>query len=252
MNLADRLPRILLVEDDPTSAGFLRAALENLPARVDCADTAAAARTAAATHRYTVWCIDANLPDGRGVDLLRELRGAGLDAMAVAHTADVDPAVGTALSAEGFAAVFTKPLSVDALHTAIRRALGADAHDGGDSARVEETIEDSANRTAALPLWDDAAALRALNGNHAILGAMRALYRKDLEAARPRIAQAAAAGDRDAILAELHKLKAGSGFVGAVRIAAAARGWQNAVGTDAGASTYRIFEDAMNETLATM
>jgi DNA-binding response OmpR family regulator len=252
MNLADRLPRILLVEDDPVSANFLRAALEGLPAQVDYADTLAAARIAATNQRHALWCIDANLPDGRGIDLLHALRAAGQDATALAHTADADPAVAAMLSDGGFAGVLTKPLSVEALHAAIRNALSANAGETDAFVRIAAAPGAGAEDIAASPLWDDAAALRALNGNQAILGAMRGLYRKDLETMQPQIAQAMAIGDRETILATLHKLKAGSGFVGAVRIAAAVRVWQEALDTDSAATAYRAFEDAVGETLATL
>lgn len=42
MNMATRQepqPRVLLVEDDPISRGFLQAVLESLPAQVDWADS---------------------------------------------------------------------------------------------------------------------------------------------------------------------------------------------------------------------
>lgn len=49
MNMAtcpESHPRLLLVEDDPISSGFLQAVLEGLPATVDCADSLSSASTA--------------------------------------------------------------------------------------------------------------------------------------------------------------------------------------------------------------
>lgn len=46
MNMATRQepqPRVLLVEDDPISRGFLQAVLESLPAQVDWADSLSSA-----------------------------------------------------------------------------------------------------------------------------------------------------------------------------------------------------------------
>lgn len=74
---------------------------------------------------------------------------------------------------------------------------------------------------AALPVWDDAAALRALNGNAAIVNGMRTLFRNELAQTLPRIAARRAAGDVDALYGELHKLKAATAFVGAAQLAAA-------------------------------
>ena len=79
-------PRILLLEDDPVSAAFLSAAIESLPARVDAAGTLAEARALASAHTHDLWLFDANLPDGRGVDLLTGFAGAARR-HALAHTA---------------------------------------------------------------------------------------------------------------------------------------------------------------------
>ena len=66
------MPSILLVEDDPISALFLSAALEDLPANVQVAADCAQAR--AASGPFDAWLIDANLPDGTGAALLQRLR----------------------------------------------------------------------------------------------------------------------------------------------------------------------------------
>ena len=55
---------MLLVEDDPTSRGFLRAAAAALPAHVDVAGSVADARVMATRETYDAWLIDAHLPDG--------------------------------------------------------------------------------------------------------------------------------------------------------------------------------------------
>src|SRR5690606_33004214 len=67
-------PRILLVEDDPTSRAFLQAATEALPAVVDIAGSVAEALALATRHAHALWLIDAHLPDGSGSELLRVLR----------------------------------------------------------------------------------------------------------------------------------------------------------------------------------
>lgn len=77
MNMATRQepqPRLLLVEDDPISRGFLQAVLEGLPAHVDCADSLSSALDRARARRHDLWLIDVNLPDGTGSGLLRALR----------------------------------------------------------------------------------------------------------------------------------------------------------------------------------
>ena len=84
------LPRLLLVEDDPVSAAFLREAAAALPALVDVAGTVAEALSAASIQCHDLYLIDANLPDGRGETLLQDLRGRAPAAPALAHTAARD------------------------------------------------------------------------------------------------------------------------------------------------------------------
>lgn len=209
------LPRILLVEDDAVSRAFLAAAAEATPARVDSADSIHAAVTLAARHRYALWLVDANLPDGRGVELLARLRADDAHAAAVAHTADTTRAAADGLIAAGFGEVLVKPLPAAAVQAAIRRALGRPSG--------SPVSTDPAALGPKLPVWDDAAAARALAGNTAHVATLRGLFLGELPGVVDRIERAAATGDAESISAELHKLRASCGFVGAARLAAAAQ-----------------------------
>ena len=81
---------ILLVEDDPTTRAYLQAITEALPARVDTATCVAQALPMARSGGHALWLVDANLPDGSGVDLLQALRTAFPGTPALAHTAACD------------------------------------------------------------------------------------------------------------------------------------------------------------------
>lgn len=205
-------PRILLVEDDPVSLEFLAAAIEALPAAVDRAKSLAAARRLA-THAHWMWLIDANLPDGRGADLLAQLRLDFPDTPALAHTASQDRRELDALIDAGFLEVLVKPLSVATLQGAVRRALGYDL----------ATIPTGTATCVKLPSWDDAAALSALNGQHGYVHALRKLFLDELPAQRRLVATAVAGDDITGIHATLHRLRASCGFVGAARLDAAVR-----------------------------
>ena len=191
-------PRLLLVEDDPVSQAFLAAAACALPADVVCASDIAGALDAASRSHFDAWLLDAHLPDGLGVDLLRQLRecASSPHPFALGHTASRDPSALEALRGAGFDAAVAKPLSVQDWQAALRAGL-----DG----------------CAAID-WDDAAALRALNGHPESMQALRALFLQEL----PRqVAAIHAALDRhDPAVArdELHRLKASCGFVGAARL----------------------------------
>ena len=209
MNPADP-PRVLLVEDDPVSAAFLQDALTALPVQVSLATTVAQAlQQATRGEPHALYLIDANLPDGRGECLLEAMRKAGLRAPALAHTAADDAAMRERLLATGFEQVLCKPITVGALHAAVRAALepgGAELPRGGK-----------------LPAWDEGAALQAMGGQAAHVATLRALFLQELSGQRARIRAAATAGDQAGVRAELHRLLAGCGFVGASRLLQAVR-----------------------------
>lgn len=234
------LPRVLLLEDDPVSAAFLASALEALPARVEVATSLAEARVRA--EDCDLWLFDAHLPDGDGASLLAALRARGLRTPALAHTAEARREPLDALIAAGFDEVLLKPLSVAALQAGVRRALG----DAGTRAPVESHA-DIAALCAKLPVWDDAAALRALNGQRAHVAAMRGLFMQELPTAATRTIDAARRDDDAAMRAELHRLRASCGFVGAARLAEAVDGLHAA---PRDTNVMARFEHAVQDTLA--
>lgn len=187
-------PRLLLLEDDPVSAAFLHQALAALPARVEHAGTVAAARRLADAGQ-ALWLFDARLPDGHGGQLLQELRGRGLDVPALALTAEDHPDALQGLRQSGFVRVLAKPVSAGALQAAVREWLPAPA-----------------------AAWDDALALAALGGSRQAVDALRELFLAELPDQAREIAAALALGDPPRAQAQLHRLKASCGFVGATAL----------------------------------
>ncbi|WP_081770179.1 response regulator [Luteimonas huabeiensis] len=212
-------PRLLLVEDEPTSRLFLKAAAAALPAQVDTAERVSEAYGMARRGGYALWLIDANLPDGSGAELLARLRADGLTTPAIAHTATCEDEERERLLAQGFAGVAVKPLSAAAWQDAIRGALGGAAASGAPAVAADTTA-------APTPIWDDDAATRALGGNPTHVGALRELFLAELPAAREQVLGAARAGDLDGLRSALHKLRASAGFVGAARLDQAVRALQ--------------------------
>ncbi|MEI2454651.1 response regulator [Lysobacter firmicutimachus] len=206
------VPRVLLVEDDPTSRAFLTAAVEAIPAEVDGADSLAAALALGDAQDYQLWLFDANLPDGSGSELLARLRRRHPRTIAVAHTATGESDVRERLIASGFSEVLVKPLPAAAVRAAIRRLLALPG---------QECAEAPATAASAAPVWDDDSAARALNGNRTHIATLRGLFLQELPNARHAIESAHRLGNVDAVRAELHKLRASCGFVGALRLAQA-------------------------------
>ncbi len=69
--------RILLIEDDRVLGEAVRDHVASLGYGVDWMKRLADAREAMATTAYELLLLDLNLPDGRGLDFLRELRREG-------------------------------------------------------------------------------------------------------------------------------------------------------------------------------
>lgn len=66
--------RILIVEDDPVIADAVRVGLALGGASVDCVGTCADALAAVSTTHFSAIILDIMLPDGSGIDVLREIR----------------------------------------------------------------------------------------------------------------------------------------------------------------------------------
>lgn len=205
------LPRLLLVEDDMTSQGFFQFVLESLPAKVDIADSCASALRWAQSDSYDLWLLDVNLPDGNGAGLLRSLRERHPHTAALAHTADTSQEMQMTLQQAGFQETLVKPISRDALLKSVRRALTR------STAKADGAVAE-----AALD-WDESAAMNALNGQQAHVRALRELFLSELPGTRDAVSHALEKHDDKALHAQLHKLQASCGFVGASRLAFAVR-----------------------------
>jgi len=198
-------PKVLLVEDDPTTRAFLHAATRALEVEIDLAASMQQALALADTTTYAAWLLDARLPDGSGTELLEKLRQTRPETPALAHTAVTDPAELQRLRDAGFTAALSKPLPAADWQSAVRALL--------------------VQSPSAIPLWDDAAALKILGGNPDDLDALRGLFLRDLPDQIKTLEQAEADQNQATIQSELHRLRASCGFVGAARLAAALQSW---------------------------
>ncbi len=79
-------PRLLIVEDEPDAAASLELLLQGRGYDVRSAANAAAARACHDQWHPALVLMDLMLPDASGLDLLREMRGAGSDAQVIMVT----------------------------------------------------------------------------------------------------------------------------------------------------------------------
>jgi len=195
-------PKVLLVEDDPTTRAFLHAAIRALDVEIDLASSMQEALALAGASCYNALLLDARLPDGSGAELLEKLRQIHPQTPALAHTAVTDPAELQRLRDVGFNAALAKPLSAVDWQAAVRSLLCPPA-------------------VSASPLWDDTAALNILGGNPEDLNALRGLFVRELPGQISALERAHRAQDEATITSQLHRLRASCCFVGAVRLAEA-------------------------------
>lgn len=115
--------RLIIVEDDPMIARSLDNALARLSNTVDAFTRASEARTALQNDAFDLVVLDLGLPDGDGLELLRELRERGDRTPVLILTArdGIDDRVhGLDLGADDYLA---KPFSVAELEARVRALL---------------------------------------------------------------------------------------------------------------------------------
>lgn len=109
--------KILLVEDNPDTLHVMKRLLLKLNHEVTAVDTLSAARKAAANEQYDLLISDIGMPDGSGLDLMRELAPSGIIGIAVSgYGMDEDIQKSTAA---GFAEHLTKPIDFVQLEQSI-------------------------------------------------------------------------------------------------------------------------------------
>jgi CheY-like chemotaxis protein len=194
---------ILIADDNPLSLRFLVEALA--AGGYDCvaAEDGNAALRHGRTSAFDLLLLDARMPDIGGCEVLSRLRaqaGPSQAAIAIATTAANDAAAIANLRAAGFVDVLPKPISADALRSAVACHLGKPMH--------------------AADL-DDVQARLAAGGDDGIVAALRGLFAAELEALPSQIASFAADADMDALRERLHRLEASAGFCGAAALARA-------------------------------
>lgn len=119
----EALPTILLVEDTVALVQVYIKFLRAEQAEVIAVETLSAAREFIAARAPTVVLLDVNLPDGNGLDLLREIRARSLDTAVVVITANgsIDGAVeAMRCGADDF---LVKPFPPERLSTTLQHVL---------------------------------------------------------------------------------------------------------------------------------
>jgi two-component system repressor protein LuxO len=118
-------PLVLIVEDSPPQVALAQALLRDLGTRIAVAETAQAAHEAITQEAPDVILLDLELPDGKGMDLMRRLKTEGIDSTVIVITAN--GSIGTAVEAmrEGARDFVLKPYNKARLTVTLNNALEA-------------------------------------------------------------------------------------------------------------------------------
>jgi two-component system, OmpR family, KDP operon response regulator KdpE len=133
--------RVLVVDDEPQILRALQLKLRGAGYAVDTAATAADALAAAAARPPDAVILDLLLPDGRGTDVARELRGWSKAPILVLSAVGDEEEKVAALDA-GADDYVTKPFSVEELLARLRAALRRSAPSGEPVLQVGRLVLD--------------------------------------------------------------------------------------------------------------
>jgi two-component system response regulator PilR (NtrC family) len=128
-----RSPAVLVVDDEADLRELLSLTLVRLGLDVDAAESVAAARALLERRRYALCLTDMRLPDGTGLDLVREVALASGPPIAVITAYGSAENAVAALKAGAFD-YLTKPVDLDQLRMLVRSAVTV----GGGSTDVPE------------------------------------------------------------------------------------------------------------------
>ena len=151
--------RLLLLEDDPAIARTVAYALERDGLTVTHSLLMHDARQQLQRTRFDLLVLDVGLPDGSGLDLLRDVRNAPPTAalpvlMLSAHGEEIDRVLGLELGADDY---LTKPFSPRELAARVKALLRRAGHGNGNGNGHPAAAPAT---SAAAPFHDDEAGQR--------------------------------------------------------------------------------------------
>ena len=217
-------PRVLVVDDHPVNREVLVMQLSLLGIAADCAASGVEALAAWARTRYAAVLLDIHMPRMDGYELTRRLRATeaerdGIRTPIIAVTADAMKGEEERCLAIGMDAYLLKPVNIERLRATLERWLPIEVQDHIASP-VEETKFGTAIDREVLAAWlgDDRDALNEL---------LRKFHETAITAER-EIQDASRSGNLATLVAAAHKLNGAALAVGAVEVAVAAAGLEQA------------------------
>ena len=217
-------PRVLVVDDHPVNREVLVMQLSLLGIAADSASSGVDALAAWARTRYAAILLDIHMPRMDGHELTRRLRAAeverdGVRTPIVAVTADAMKGEEERCLAIGMDAYLLKPVNIERLRVTLERWLPI---------HVEDNIAGSAEQAKSVSAIDRGVLAAWLGDDRAALDELLRKFRQTAIATEREIQDASRSGNLATLVAAAHKLNGAALAVGAVEVAVAAAGLEQA------------------------
>lgn len=140
---------VLVVEDNPDIVIGLQDLLQHDGYDVAVAGTCAAAIALVTQQRFNAILLDLTLPDGDGLDVLREVQSRDASLPVIIVTAHIAPERTVGTLGKGAFAYLTKPYDREELRQTLRRAIGVKEL-AVKAERAEQSLTESEHRFQSL------------------------------------------------------------------------------------------------------
>jgi PAS domain S-box-containing protein len=216
-----RLPRILVVDDNETNRFVAAAMVEKMGYRVTCVPGATEALDALAQRTFDVVLMDVQMPEVDGLAATRAIRSGATQVLdpnvpIVALTAHAMASDRQRCLAAGMNDYLTKPMDAELLSSALRRWTG-DSHKAGPAPAAD--LPDAPSPAA---VFDREALLGRLMGDETLMARVLNGFRQDIPKRLDELASNLDAANTEVVRRVAHTIKGASANVGATALRATA------------------------------
>jgi two-component system response regulator PilR (NtrC family) len=190
-----RAPAVLVIDDEADLRELLSLTLVRLGLDVDAAESLAQARALLARNQYALCLTDMRLPDGVGLDLVREVATASGPPIAVITAFGSTENAVAALKAGAFD-YLTKPVDLDQLRMLVRSALRAPEAGPSDAATASARSD---------------AAIARLIGTSAAMQQLRAMIERLARSMAPVAVLGESGSGKELVARAIHETSARGG-----------------------------------------